>query len=694
MLLGAVSSAAAAVDEFFNRVTLLLPGNGTNGAQNNTFLDSSTNNFTITRNGNTTQGTFSPFSQTGWSNFFGGTGNYATSTSSAIATSTTTFTIEGWIYATATPVTTSNIPSVIADCTPASTQLFWGFGPLANGTLSFYWFDGAAKSVTGNTTIALNTWAHIAISVNANAITLYVNGTQQTLTGTTTLTNRSGSTATPITFAQFSTGGSYFTGYISNFSVLSGTAKYSASFTPSTTPLATGTTNQVLLFAAGNRFADFNTATTAKTFTITGTPSVQAFEPFAPGVAYSAATVGGSGYFDGSGDYLTYTTPSTVVREWWVNDFTVEAWIYPTTLTGWDYLDGGNRISTVIGNASPTATNNFWSFGPINTGAVKLYYFNGSAGISVTSTETVKVNQWNHIAFTKTSGGATLFVNGVGTTTTALNGTPQSGNTFPLTVGQINNTSCNGYISGVRILNGTAQYSGTTYTIPTAPPTAIANTSFLLNFTNAGITDATAKNDLETVGNAQISTTQSKFGGSSMYFDGTGDWLVARYNPNLELGSGDFTVEAWVYFSTLPSNAAAAIVAYGDSDNTPRWLLYYDSRSGTANGLRFTVIDGSGSAIILVEGGGTSGWAANTWYHVAVTRSGNSWRLFRDGTQTGSTLTDTDAIPAASNNGLVVGAEPNGGIPLTGYIDDLRITKGYARYTANFTAPTSAFALQ
>ena len=67
-------------DPYFEYTTLLLPGNGTNGAQNNTFLDSSTNNFTITRNGNTTQGTFSPFSQTGWGNYFDGTGDYLTAT--------------------------------------------------------------------------------------------------------------------------------------------------------------------------------------------------------------------------------------------------------------------------------------------------------------------------------------------------------------------------------------------------------------------------------------------------------------------------------------------------------------------------------------------------------------------------------------------------------------------------------------
>ena len=65
-------------DDYFNLVTLLLPGTGTNGAQNNTFLDSSSSSVTVTRNGTPTQGTFSPFSQTGWSGYFDGSGDYLT----------------------------------------------------------------------------------------------------------------------------------------------------------------------------------------------------------------------------------------------------------------------------------------------------------------------------------------------------------------------------------------------------------------------------------------------------------------------------------------------------------------------------------------------------------------------------------------------------------------------------------------
>jgi hypothetical protein len=82
-LIAMLSAAAsvdggAAADPNFNQTTLLLHGDGTNGAQNNTFLDSSTNTFTITRNGNTTQGTFSPFSLPNgeWSNYFDGSGDY------------------------------------------------------------------------------------------------------------------------------------------------------------------------------------------------------------------------------------------------------------------------------------------------------------------------------------------------------------------------------------------------------------------------------------------------------------------------------------------------------------------------------------------------------------------------------------------------------------------------------------------
>jgi hypothetical protein len=84
-------------DPYFNYVPLLLNGDGTNGAQNNTFLDSSSNNFTITRNGNTTQGSFSPYGSN-WSNYFNGSDYLTASANSAFAFNTGDFTMECWYY--------------------------------------------------------------------------------------------------------------------------------------------------------------------------------------------------------------------------------------------------------------------------------------------------------------------------------------------------------------------------------------------------------------------------------------------------------------------------------------------------------------------------------------------------------------------------------------------------------------------
>ena len=163
---------------------------------------------------------------------------------------------------------------------------------------------------------------------------------------------------------------------------------------------------------------------------------------------------------------------------------------------------------------------------------------------------------------------------------------------------------------------------------------------------------------------------------------------------NFDFGTSNFTIEGWIYMNSLPVNDYRQIVCFGTGSSAQRWILFIDTRtSQSAPYLRFLSLNSSNSVIIDVPGAGSSGWSAGTWYHVAVTRSGNTFKLFRDGVQNGSTVTNAGSCPATASTGaLFVGAEVNGGIAYwNGYMDDLRITKGYARYTSNFTPPTSAF---
>jgi hypothetical protein len=239
------------------------------------------------------------------------------------------------------------------------------------------------------------------------------------------------------------------------------------------------------------------------------------------------------------------------------------------------------------------------------------------------------------------------------------------------------------------VIKGSAEYTGSTYTVPTAPLTAITNTSLLLSTTNAGIYDATSKNDLETVGNAQISTTQSKFGGSSMLFDGNGDDLKIITNPPLSFSgfAGDFTIEAWVYpTATGQSNGSYVCAQTTSGSYAPIVIL---QSSGTYNFVIYMSSTGSSWNLASAVSCGTA--TANAWNHIAVTRYGTNVYCFMNGILQSTTAVSTTALMTTSANWHIGSADLVVNSYLTGYIDDFRITRGIARYTSNFTPPTTAF---
>ena len=644
-MIAAIFSGGVTPDPYYEYTTLLLPGNGTNGAQNNTFLDGSTNNFTITRNGNTTQGTFSPFSQTGWGNYFNGSNAGLSVNVSGIAAGSSTFTLEMWVYLIAYPST--DAPFVDTRSSNGVTTTAFQFGVYSTGAIKFY--DGTETNLGG--TIPRNQWTHIALVRNSsNVVTPYINGTA---TGTTVSCTRNLSDNYFWICSVPSPSSPYLNAYVSNLRWVVGSAVYTSNFTPSTSPL-TAITNTVLLTCQSNRFIDTNTQVAAKTITVNGSPTVVAFSPFNPTASWSAATYGGSGYFDGSGDYLNLTIGSTTIGS---GDFTIELWYYPITFENYDTL-----FSTTRG------ANGF----NIGTNASKSLVWYSSSAEQINAGSLVQY-AWNHIAFTRTSNSLRAYINGsqVGATPTVSTNF-SAANCWVGDLSAIGGEPSHGYISGLRVVTQSLS-SGATYTVPTAPPTAITNTSLLLNFTNAGIYDATSKNDLETVGNAQISTTQSKWGGSSMYFDGTGDWLLIPDQPPQRIGTGNFTVEMWVY-----RNSSGTYGLAGKGTGTTGWLVSLNS----SNQVVFTY----GSSTITSSGT----VSATTWTHIAVVREGtstNQTKIYISGTNDGTGTVSTDFN---QTNSMYIGADRTGGSAANAYVQDVRITN-YARYTGNFTPPTAAF---
>jgi len=202
--------------------------------------------------------------------------------------------------------------------------------------------------------------------------------------------------------------------------------------------------------------------------------------------------------------------------------------------------------------------------------------------------------------------------------------------------------------------------------------------------------NSNSAHSITALGNAAISTAQSMFGGSSAVFDGTGDALSIPDSDDWHLSTSDFTIECWIYPTSIPAIFTIASQR-GTASNQNAWTLQWAS---SVPGLQWQFSSDGLSSISR----SFSSWtpSVNTWYHVAITKSSGAYRCFINGTQLGGTQTNTTAI-YNSNKPLLIGAQNNSSTttsltwPIFGYIDEFRLTKGVARYTSAFTAPTAPF---
>ena len=244
----------------------------------------------------------------------------------------------------------------------------------------------------------------------------------------------------------------------------------------------------------------------------------------------------------------------------------------------------------------------------------------------------------------------------------------------------------------------TASSNTAAFTLDTSAPVMVGDsyTKLLLHMdgTNGSTSFIDSSLNPHTVtanGNAQISTAQSKFGGASGYFNGSsnfGDYISSLDSSDWTFPNGDFTVDFWVNINTLPTNGNTKALFSRWVTGNDGYGFYLANNWAGKYGLVFVSNINGGTSWVLNEGNLSE--TAGTWYHIALVRSGNNWYIFKNGTQIASnTLSYTISNISAP---FVIGSELiSTGRYFNGYLDELRISKGIARWTSNFTPPANPY---
>ena len=676
-------------DRYWANDVLLMHFNGDNNST--VFTDELRNAVTVGGNTNisTSQSKFG-----GSSAYFDGTGDYLSlQNPGSLSLGSDNFTIECWIYLTSfqrTPYYGYYFTVICSIDGNGSNQRSYTFHLKGTSNsfdgLGFTGFegDGTYTEISSDFSFSLNQWYHIAATRYGNNIYLFVNGSQ--VNTATAFSRTMQNSNQPFTIGCDYYGGVVypFEGFIDNLRITMRVARYTGAFEPPASALVSDANTSLLL--------DFAGADNSTTFTdISGNPKTITPSGNAKISTAQFKFGGSSGYFDGTGDYLS--TPNATDFDLGSSDFTIECWIYPTSIPS---------LGHIVGKWYTTATSSWLLYvnAPGYIGA--SYSSNGNwqeTNYLQSSSSTVTLNTWAHVAWVRSGSKMKVFYNGVlvasGTFSDSIFNT-----TNDVTIGgNLWNQFFNGYIDDLRVTKGIARY-----TVDFTPPDREfyypyvpywESDSLLMHF-DGDNNSTTFYNDVDqstatVTGNAKISTTQSKFGGSSGYFDGVSD-VLRFYSSRVPLYTNDFTIEAFINLdlnamNTIGVGAWERLIQIGAGDQ--------DATNGVFNIVRYGNSIPMGVQIEYYNVGWVTllqitncGINANTWYHFAVTRKSGTFRVFVDGVLKG---TNTPASANLYHRVITIGCGGANTYCIKGYIDELRISNGVARYTADFVVPTKSY---
>lgn len=416
-------------------------------------------------------------------------------------------------------------------------------------------------------------------------------------------------------------------------------------------------------------------------------------------------------------------------------DFTVEFWLY--------YMGGSGGFYGLFGKTqSPTDWSGLWAY--INTSSNKIVYETNYptniTGTRLTGNSVISRNTWTHISIVRKSGLVSIYVNGY------LDGVASdltsSDVSQPFTIGiarqGMSGAYINAYYQDFKVYKGLAKYTenftpplptyGTiSYTTRTIGSVGVATTAFNkstgdiptaevaigsstaaqvasslvlampmnrtfgfqdINVAIRGLTSGASAGTAKTVGlgttstanaptHPRISSTESKWYDGAAYFDG-GDYLSAGTSNDYLFGTGDFTIESWFNLST---NASRQDLCGNYSGASTGWGVALGDAS--SNGMYFYY----GNTTYATTSAGL--WSTNTWNHIAISRQSGTLSIYLNGNRVSSASATVDVSTTSYSTliGAVTDTSGNPQLYCTGYLQDLKIYKGFAKYTANFTPP-------
>ena len=517
---------------------------------------------------------------------------------------------------------------------------------------------GVYKGVFNTANLSWNAgqWYHVSFVMNSGTFLFFRDGVQQA----TTITNAYSATMPDLAAIGTVGGYTYATtesiqGYIDEFRLSKGIARWTSNFTPPTSPYTTDSYTKLLLhFEGENNSNVFLDDSEARVYGKFGT---------------------GAGYFDGTGDYLSI--PDSDDWNFGTGDFTIEGFFFPVSTTGTGVLFTSRTNGSSYGGFVLSRTNN----------ALTTSLSMSSTGsswniISNTGSVSMNLNNWNHIVLNRSGASIMVFVNGVSDSSlSATSSLAIYNDSAPFKIGGDSDSNYfNGYVDEFRISKGIARWTSNF-----TPPTSAYSTTdqydkLLLHFDGP---DNSVNFDESSNGGA----VGPKMGRGMAYFDGTGDYLTLADSTDWDFGTGDFTIDLLAKFVALPTASSFMYIVdqYTDTNNHGGFYLY--NNAGT---YRLYYATKSGGADVVTTFSNIT-LVTNTWYHLAIVRYGNIYKLFQNGTQIGADYTNVSANPDVSS-ALVIGSR-NSSNYFNGYLDELRITKGLARWTSNFTPPTIPYSI-